>query len=213
VRRATRPAHGISRNVTLTLAGGGREKVCEALLWQTGYPTIRQVQERHLGQFLYTLGYPNVEVEIVLNEAFWPHMGPVAQAVVETRDPLLDAFEAGDMQGLQAVIHQLFASIPLDCIRAIDQGTTGSNVMLFDTAGHVVDRGYRAFPHAKAEATAWGVAAMAGVMQGCWRLDDLASLRLDITRFTPTMAELERSPLNANWQKAVSRTFAWESSL
>jgi hypothetical protein len=89
----------------------------EALLWQAGYLTIHKVTERRLGQFTYTLGYPNTEVEIALNEAFLPQLGPVAQVVVQTRDPIQDALEAGDMPGVQAALHTLYASIPNDWYR------------------------------------------------------------------------------------------------
>ncbi len=89
----------------------------EALLWQAGYLTIHKVTERRLGQFTYTLGYPNTEVEIALNEAFLPQLGPVAQVVVQTRDPIQDALEAGDMPGVQTALHTLYASIPNDWYR------------------------------------------------------------------------------------------------
>jgi len=89
----------------------------EALLWQAGYLTIHKVTERRLGQFTYTLGYPNTEVEIALNEAFLPQLGPVAQVMVQTRDPIQDALEAGDMPGVQAALHTLYASIPNDWYR------------------------------------------------------------------------------------------------
>ena len=114
----------------------------EALLWQAGYLTIHQVQERQLGQFVYTLGYPNAEVEIALNEAFLPALGPVAQVVVETRDPLLDAFEAGDMSGVQAAIHKLYASIPHDWYRKSPlAGYEGHYVSVFYS--YLMALGYR----------------------------------------------------------------------
>jgi hypothetical protein len=41
----------------------------EALLFQTGYLTILKVEEPLLGYWVYTLSYPNHEVETSLNEA------------------------------------------------------------------------------------------------------------------------------------------------
>ncbi|MEB3330798.1 MAG: AAA family ATPase, partial [Candidatus Sericytochromatia bacterium] len=89
----------------------------EALLWQAGYLTIHAVEERRPGQVLYTLGYPNTEVELALNEALLPSLGPVAQVVVHTRDRLQDALEAGDAAGIEAALRALFASIPHDWYR------------------------------------------------------------------------------------------------
>ncbi|MEB3330659.1 MAG: ATP-binding protein [Candidatus Sericytochromatia bacterium] len=89
----------------------------EALLFQAGYMTIHGVEARRLGQPLYTLGYPNAEVELALNEALLPSLGPVAQVAVQTRDRLQVALEAGDMAGVEAALRALFASIPHDWYR------------------------------------------------------------------------------------------------
>lgn len=43
----------------------------EALLWQAGYLTFHQVEEVRPGRRQYTLGYPNLEVEAALNEAYY----------------------------------------------------------------------------------------------------------------------------------------------
>jgi glycerol kinase len=92
----------------------------------------------------------------------------------------------------------------------VDGGATANHLLMqfqADILGVPVVR------DAMVEATAWGVAAMAGVMQGRWRLDDLAHLKQGVIRFTPAMRETERSRLYATWQKAINRTLGWEQSL
>ena len=47
----------------------------EALLFQTGYLTVHQVEQPIVGYWLYTLDYPNQEVETSLNESLLPALG------------------------------------------------------------------------------------------------------------------------------------------
>ena len=84
----------------------------EALLFQTGYLTIRSVESRR-GRTRYRLGYPNREVFRSLNESLLTHL---------TRDPrrehhgdrLHDLLAAGDVPGLKELFHAFFAGIPYE---------------------------------------------------------------------------------------------------
>jgi hypothetical protein len=89
----------------------------EALLWQAGYLTIRDVSQQLSGRSTYLLGYPNAEVEASLNEALVPALGPEAGPAEASRTALEDALKGGDFEGAQAAIHALFASIPHDWYR------------------------------------------------------------------------------------------------
>ena len=84
----------------------------EALLFQTGYLTIRGTESRG-GRTRYRLGYPNREVFQSLNESLLTHL---------TRDPrredhgdrLHDLLAAGDVPGLKELFHAFFAGIPYE---------------------------------------------------------------------------------------------------
>ena len=84
----------------------------EALLFQTGYLTVRSVESRG-GRTRYRLGYPNREVFQSLNESLLTHL---------TRDPrreahgdrLHDLLAAGDVPGLKELFHAFFAGIPYE---------------------------------------------------------------------------------------------------
>ncbi|GAB1386017.1 ATP-binding protein [Melaminivora sp.] len=89
----------------------------EALLWQTGYLTIRQVDQPILGQWIYTLGYPNREVESSLNTSLLPALvGDMPQAL-QHRMRLIALLQSADVSGMQALFHAFFASIPHDWYR------------------------------------------------------------------------------------------------
>lgn len=89
----------------------------EALLWQTGYLTIHSVTEPLRGHRFYMLGYPNLEVEMALNEALLSAYGSEPQPALAARSQMLQAFRQHDMQALCDSIHALFASIPHDWYR------------------------------------------------------------------------------------------------
>ena len=83
-----------------------------ALLFQTGYLTIRSTDARG-GRTRYRLGYPNREVFQSLNESLLEHL---------TRDPhrdaksdrLSDLLAAGDVAGLEDLFRAFFAGIPYE---------------------------------------------------------------------------------------------------
>ncbi|MEB3195944.1 MAG: AAA family ATPase [Candidatus Sericytochromatia bacterium] len=86
----------------------------EALLWQAGYLTIQASHEVSKGLWFYTLGYPNREVESALNASLLLPYGVPLRASGEARSRLPGLLAAGDMAGLEAHLHALFASIPHD---------------------------------------------------------------------------------------------------
>jgi len=89
----------------------------EALLFQTGYLTLRGREEIARAQWVYTLGYPNREVESSLNGALLKGYGVPDRPALTTRIQLLKLMRAGDAAGLQALFQALFASIPHDWYR------------------------------------------------------------------------------------------------
>ena len=89
----------------------------EALLFQTGYLTIHAVDQPLPGRWLYTLGYPNREVESSLNEALLEAYGVQVPESIETQSRLIDALKRGDVAAMEAVFKALFASIPHDWYR------------------------------------------------------------------------------------------------
>jgi hypothetical protein len=89
----------------------------EALLFQTGYLTIHDTQELVLGQWQYTLGYPNREVEASLNNVLLPVYGVLASSLAVGRSRLVEALKTGNLPALEGVLHPLFASIPHDWYR------------------------------------------------------------------------------------------------
>jgi len=89
----------------------------EALLWQAGYLTIHGVREVSEGQWVYTLGYPNREVESSLNASLINAYGGQEGPAFDARIRLIEALQAGNTGYLQDIVHALFASIPHDWYR------------------------------------------------------------------------------------------------
>ena len=86
----------------------------EALLFQTGYLTIKQVDEPIRGQWVYTLCYPNHEVEVSLNSALLGGYLAEERESFEVRLRLLNILKANDLPALRDLFHSFFASIPHD---------------------------------------------------------------------------------------------------
>ena len=84
----------------------------EALLFQSGYLTIRDA-ERQGGRTLYRLGYPNREVRQSLNDSLLDHLLPTPRRE-ENGVRLLELLRADDMDGLEALLKSLFAGIPYE---------------------------------------------------------------------------------------------------
>ena len=83
----------------------------EALLFQTGYLTIREEVERG-GRTLYRLGYPNREVRQSLNESLLDYLVRDASRQEANSARLHDLLLANDFEGMQALFHAFYASIP-----------------------------------------------------------------------------------------------------
>ena len=85
----------------------------EALLFQTGYLTIRE--ETSLGgKALYRLGYPNREVRQSLNECLLEYLVRDASRRTTNSVRLAELLESNDFDGMKALFHAFFASIPYE---------------------------------------------------------------------------------------------------
>ncbi len=85
----------------------------EALLFQTGYLTIRG-EERRGGKTYYRLGYPNREVRQSLNESLLRHLLGRPPGLAEHTARLYDLLLANDFAGLESLFRALFAGIPYE---------------------------------------------------------------------------------------------------
>ncbi|WP_300274756.1 ATP-binding protein [Halomonas sp.] len=89
----------------------------EGLLFQTGYITIKDVQEPMLGYRLYTLGFPNREVESSLNDLLLPVLG-IGHSEAQTHQlGLMDVLQHHDLAGLETHLKALYAGLPHDWYR------------------------------------------------------------------------------------------------
>ena len=88
----------------------------EALLWQTGYLTIRKLTQ--IGALRsYELGVPNLEVQTALNRALLAGWHPAAGRAMSAGLSILHALAQGDTAALRAHFERLYASIPHDWYR------------------------------------------------------------------------------------------------
>ena len=83
----------------------------EALLFQTGYLTI-EAEEHRGGETVYRLGYPNREVRQGLNGSLLSRLADDPSAPARQRFRLYDLLQAGDFDGLEALLTAFFAGIP-----------------------------------------------------------------------------------------------------
>ena len=85
----------------------------EALLFQTGYLTIRE--EKSLGgRALYRLGYPNREVRQSLNECLLEYLVRNVSRRMANTVRLEELLKANDFAGMQALFQAFYASIPYE---------------------------------------------------------------------------------------------------
>ncbi|CAM3952478.1 ATP-binding protein [Vreelandella rituensis] len=87
----------------------------EALLFQTGYLTVHAVEEPMTGYWLYTLGYPNHEVETSLNQALLPALG--VHEPPKERLTLFRTLQRHDLGALETHLKALYAGLPHDWYR------------------------------------------------------------------------------------------------
>ncbi len=85
----------------------------EALLFQTGYLTIRRTEPRG-GRLFYRLGYPNREVRQSLNESLLRRLTGDAPRRMEHSARLYDLLVANDFEGLETLFQAFFSSIPYE---------------------------------------------------------------------------------------------------
>ncbi len=83
----------------------------EALLFQTGYLTIRRIESRG-GELYYRLGYPNREVQQSLNKSLLNHLTGNPSRQVEHNARLYDLLLVNDFDSLKTLFEAFFASIP-----------------------------------------------------------------------------------------------------
>ena len=88
-----------------------------ALLFQSGYLTLHDTRQLRNQDILYTLGYPNREVEVSLNRVLLPSYGVPERLGLQTRLTLLDALDRVDLLAIETSLRALFASIPSDWYR------------------------------------------------------------------------------------------------
>ncbi|CAK0764385.1 ATP-binding protein [Gammaproteobacteria bacterium] len=89
----------------------------EALLFQTGYLTIHKAEELIRGHWVYTLGYPNREVESSLNTSLLATYTANPSTSASHRLALMDLLLAHDIAGLKTLFQAFYASIPNDWYR------------------------------------------------------------------------------------------------
>lgn len=87
----------------------------EALMFQSGYLTIHQVEEPIPGYRQYTLGFPNREVETSLNHALLPSLG--VEDGPRQRRTLFSCLNTHDLNALEAHLKALYAGLPHDWYR------------------------------------------------------------------------------------------------
>ncbi len=98
---------------TLLSAFDVGEMATEALLFQTGYLTILDADDRN-GRTRYRLGYPNQEVRESLNERLLMALLPDASRKLADEVPLRELLAANDFAGLEALFRSIFAGIPYE---------------------------------------------------------------------------------------------------
>jgi len=95
----------------------------EALLWQTGYLTIAEEEER-FGEYRYRLRFPNREVYQSLSNSLLKAWTPNGQEALDHKMRLGELPLANDFTGLEQLFTAFFASIPTDWYRTTPSPST-----------------------------------------------------------------------------------------
>ncbi len=82
-----------------------------ALLWQTGYLTIKEKRSTSFGSS-YLLTTPNREIQTSLNVLFISYLTTQTSETLQFQQRLHDTLQQADLKGLEGSIKRLFASIP-----------------------------------------------------------------------------------------------------
>ncbi len=84
----------------------------EALLWQTGYLTIKDTKEI-AGRLKYVLSYPNLEVKISLNEFILKFLTKIETNIYSrTQEEIYNALMRGDVDSFIENLKALFSQLP-----------------------------------------------------------------------------------------------------
>jgi len=84
-----------------------------ALLFQTGYLTIKRIEEMSLTQRMYYFSYPNMEVkESFLKHLFSEFSGTVTDQVAGLILRLIETLNTGDLERFFEAVKSVYASIP-----------------------------------------------------------------------------------------------------
>ena len=90
------------------------EIATEALLFQTGYLTIKE-RDNVGGETVFRLGYPNREVRQSLNRSLLRHLAGRTAHQGPNSARLHELLSANDFDGLKALFQAFYASIPHQC--------------------------------------------------------------------------------------------------
>lgn len=82
-----------------------------ALLWQTGYLTIKDKKSSPFGT-VYRLIIPNREIQTSLNALFINYLTTQTVETIQVRQRLYNALHHADLAALEVIFKRLFASIP-----------------------------------------------------------------------------------------------------
>ncbi len=84
----------------------------EAVLFQSGYLTIKDVEEFATGQRLLTLDFPNQEVRVSLNMHLLNYLSGAPSKTSSLRYKMVKALRSQDMNQVKGLFQSLFSSIP-----------------------------------------------------------------------------------------------------
>lgn len=87
------------------------------LLFQSGYLTIKQINELLDDARTYILSYPNKEVRMSLNNYLLLYVTKNSSDKEKNRIALVKLIKANDVAGMEQLFHSFFASIPHDWFR------------------------------------------------------------------------------------------------
>ena len=86
----------------------------EAILFQSGYLTIKSIEEFAPGQRIFTLDFPNYEVRVSLNLHLLNLLSGAASKTSSLRLNMTNALKLVDVSRIKALFQSLFSSIPYE---------------------------------------------------------------------------------------------------
>jgi hypothetical protein len=82
-----------------------------SLLWQTGYLTIKEYTQAPGNQLYYYMSFPNLEVQLSLNDLFFESMTSTYAGDHKQKESLY-ALHEGNLEALKEGLYELLANIP-----------------------------------------------------------------------------------------------------